>query len=172
MNASTMATQLTVTPSRDPPSTTNNYVFTRPVQAICNAFNATVAIAGKLSIAPKDIAQLEGVQGGQSAPRFSEVRVRRIQVWGPDTIGLSGTFPSNVGLALTASQGDNYSATDYGCAGADRATVALTPNMSMREHWYDTTSTSGIFNILNSGISTDGAGTQNSIILRVTCDFR
>jgi hypothetical protein len=157
---------------RDPPTTNNNYVFIRPVQGIAQAFNATVSTAGQLSIAPKDIAQLEAVQGTQTAPRFAEVRIRRIQVWGPDQVATTGLVQSNIGLALTAPQGDNFSATDFGCAGAERATVAITPNMSMREHWYDTTSTTGIFNILNTGITSTGVGTQAVIVLRVTCDFR
>jgi len=112
-----------------------------------------------------------------SAPRFINVRVLQISVWGPDNNSVNdtaGVFLSIVQATANQSGGDGALFRDYGTDGAFRAALNVRPNFALRSQWFSTESnTEGNQPIFAVGTIPISEPTQaGQIIIRVVLEFR
>lgn len=152
----------------DPPTTVTRAIFQRALMV--DGSTGTIA-STVITFTPANLAQQEGLQGAQSGTRFSELRVERVEAWGPgETTNGTDYDATALTLTLTAAESDNGSWVDYGVGGQARPHVAVEPNLQMRQHWYSTTGTTGLFTVSNGAVA---SGMVNGIIVvRVTMSMR
>lgn len=116
-----------------------------------------------------------------TAPRFFEMRVKSIQVWGPDR------FPEipSTGISVTVNQsntnemsGDGATFRDYGTFGQNRSTLRVSPNFSQRAQWCNTGTTSGgeglltLVQVRTAALTEFSADQAGSVIVRVVAEMR
>jgi len=141
-------------------------VYSRALQTNLSAAVATIT-AGAATVSPRQILILEANQQGLTSPRFQEVRVKRIEVWGSGRVDVGGA--QDVEVVLIATESDGFKAQDFGVYGATRSHVAIEPNLKLRDTWYTGDNSNGLFQILSGAIKAEGG---SDVIYRLTCDFR
>lgn len=152
----------------DPPTTQQRAIFTR---SLLFDGNAGVVSNNTISISPSSIGVAEAKSGGFTATRFTDIRIRRIEVWGrADPVSTLPIGDTALRLVLTAAQSDNGSWVDYGITGSARPHIAVIPNLDFRDHWYSLTSATEIFQVQAAGIT---AQTQaGDYLIRISADYR
>lgn len=109
-----------------------------------------------------------------TATRFTEARIKRIEVWGDDSAILGTPATSNAPLILTMAsatfRGDGAVFRDFGTLGNDRAHITVIPNFEFRETWFAATDTTSIlFNVRHSVATPTAASTP---LVRLTLEMR
>lgn len=148
----------------DPPTTQSKAVFTRALMT--NASAGTVT-AGQYTFTFNQLLVAEAAQAGAgTAPRFTEGRISRIEVW-----GRADQNSESVALTLTLSdnRSDGGSWIDYGIAGSTRPHIAVIPNLDFRDHWYASNSGNILFTVTDGRISTTNA---SDYVVRVSLELR
>jgi len=166
---------ITETPSRP--------TFVRPLLfQIREQAAITGSTAGVITAA--DLAVLDAQQGFQTPTsqnvRFDNVRIRSIQIWGPDQ-PVSGEIPTSVGVSCNIVESDNNLTggdgavfRDFGTDGAFRAALNIRPNFGLRQQWFSTNSgTENSAPLFNVGALPPGdTNILLSVTVRVVCEFR
>lgn len=152
----------------DPPDTPDRAVFTRALMGTLSAFNNNPATQITTLTGAAILSYENLIAGGTYAPRFREVRVKRVEVW--DSSASVGSSSSDTPLILTISAPDSDHAVfrDFPVAGHSRSHIAVIPTFELRSIWIGSTSSDALFTITGQGTTS----ATNSPIVRLTVELR
>jgi len=124
----------------------------------------------------KILAYEASASSGLSAARFSEGRIKRVEVWdnAPDEASDNALqvtiLPDKTITSAIPSRGDGASFRDFGTPGEQRAHIAIIPNFDFRSQWRPSGDALGLISIVQTG----NVSTANppAPIVRITLELR
>jgi hypothetical protein len=153
--------------SDDIPTATATAVLRRVVQGSAADFGITLT-GGAGTLTSTQIFTLEGKQGGQTALRFQQMRVQRVEVWGTAVAGAAGSEASTLTVTNDLPGTDFGSWVDSGTSGHQRPHVAFIPNLNARQTWLPSATSSDVIKVSQPSV----AALNADITFRITADFR
>ncbi len=140
------------------------------------------------TVTGKDLAILDARQASGSgnplgtSPRFAQIRVKSIEVWGGDGNLGSDTSPStSVSITVTQANnnvtgGDGAIFRDFGTLGNSRANVKVLPNFAQREQWLstdaDTEGNAFLFEVRTAQLAVFSEDVSQEVLVRVVIEAR
>jgi len=186
MNPTAMESKM-VRPSVQVPETPMRPIFPRSMLfTLLELSNASGSPIG--TITPKDLAILDARQASGdtnplgTTPRFAQLRVKSIEVWGGDgNLGSDVSPVTSVSITVTQSTnnvtgGDGAIFRDFGTLGNVRANVKVIPNFAQRQEWLSTSSdtegNSFLYEVRTAQLNVFTEDVAQEILVRVVMDMR